>query len=183
MEAFEVSGLLTVVCAAVFHGAERVKVFQIARIHGYGALDMLQCCDLIAQTTVCKGAEIVPAGIALRNALQDVQRLLISVEADILPCSLLVTLRIGLIGILPLAAEGIVAAVGRVRLFRVGDLLIGRIDTLHLTGRLRITGVQVRMVFLCQPPVGFFDLLIGGIRADSQNLIGIFMHDRSLFPF
>ena len=68
-------------------------------------------------------------------------------------------------------------------LVRILDLLVGRIDLLHSPGCFLISGVQVRMVFLCQPPVGFFDLLIGGIRADSQNLIGIFMHDRSLFPF
>ena len=102
---------------------------------------MLQGGDLIAEPPVCQSTEIVPAGIVLRDAAQDIQGFLIATVANVLPGGLLITLRIRLLGTLMLTPEGIITAVSGIGFFRIGDLLIGSVDPLHLTGRFFITGV------------------------------------------
>ena len=111
---------------------------------------MLQGCHLVAHTVIGKGRQIIPFCIFLRTGIQHIQRLLISAEADILGCSLLIAICIALlIGSLPCTAEGIVAIAAvaslgtgiRLGLLRVLDLLIGSVYLLHLLGSNRVTGV------------------------------------------
>ena len=86
-------------------------------------------------------------------------------------------------GLLVGAAKGIVitavASIGILSLsgfLRIFDLLIGCIALLHPLGSSLITRVQIRMIFLGQPPVSPLYLFISGIRADTQYLIRIFNH-------
>ena len=46
-------------------------------------------------------------------------------------------------------------------------------DLLHFFGSHFIAGIQVRMIFLCQPAICLLDLLVRCIGADPQNLIRI----------
>ena len=65
-------------------------------------------------------------------------------------------------------------------LFRILDLVIGRVDLLHLFCSHFIPGIQVRVVLLCQFAVCPLDLLIAGIGVDTEHLVRIIDHVSSL---
>ena len=82
--------------------------------------------------------------------------------------------------LLPCAGEGIIAVSGIAAvavtalaagiglcLLRILDLLVGRIDLLHLLGSHLVPRVYVRVIFFCQSAIGALDLLVGGIGADA----------------
>ena len=162
---------------------------------------MLQCGYLIAQTVVGKGAEIIPAGIPSGGIGKCIQSLLIAAEADVVLRSFLIIITAARIGIAALlvtaeSAEGIVLAVSAAIaavtaviavstallavFLRILDLVVSGIDLLHfLCGNL-ISGIQVRMVLLCQFPVSSFDFLVGCIGADPKYLVRIVDHVSSL---
>ena len=143
---------------------------------------MLQGRNLVAQSVMGDRRQVVPTGIMLRICLQGIERLPETVESDILLRRLLILGAGGLSIALPVTAKGIVAAVGVITapgglgLFRILDLLLCRIYLLHFLRSHRITGVYIRVIFFCQPPVCPFDLLVGSIPADAQDLIRIINH-------
>ena len=49
------------------------------------------------------------------------------------------------------------------RLLRIFDLLIGRIDLIHFFCCHRIIGMHIRMILLCQTAVSPFDLVVGRV--------------------
>ena len=65
----------------------------------------------------------------------------------------------GIRAVAAIAIAAITAAAFRIAL-GVFDLLVGGVDLLHLPGGLLIAGVGVRVIFLCQAAVGFFDLFV-----------------------
>ena len=77
--------------------------------------------------------------------------LLVCAIATCLSKNLLVTVIIRLLIAALITAEGVIAvaaiATGGIGLFRILDLLIGRIDPLHLFCSFLITGIHIRVVF------------------------------------
>ena len=65
------------------------------------------------------------------------------------------------------------AAVETRALLRIAQQVVGRRNLLELLLGLLIAGIEIRVQFFCQPPIGFLDLLLGGILFHAQRLIGI----------
>ena len=93
--------LLAIGGAAMLDLAENLLIFQIVRLHAHCPADMFQSGDLIAQTVVCQGAEVVPPGIAVGGAVQGIEGFLVAAKPDVLVSGLLILVAgIGL-GLIP----------------------------------------------------------------------------------
>ncbi len=74
----------------------------------------------------------------------------------------------------PLHAGGVdFAAIETGALFRVAQKIVCGGDVLELLLGLLVSGIEVRMQLLGQPPVGLLDFILGGGFLDSQRYIGI----------
>ena len=58
--------------------------------------------------------------------------------------------------------------------FRVRENLVGLRDLLEAFFGLFVPGVEVRVVFAGQPPVGLLDLFLAGVPGNSQDFVIIF---------
>ena len=130
--------------AAMLDAVQCVQVFIVVRLHGNRLADMLQGRDLIAQTVVGQGGIVVPPGAPVGHIVQHIQGLLEFAEADILPDTL--EILVLLVGLLVLTAEGVIAAIAvaavvRLLLLGILDLLVGRVDLLHFPGGLLVPGI------------------------------------------
>ena len=77
----------------------------------------------------------------------------------------------------PLVAGGIdLAAVEAPTLLGIAHQVIGRGDLLELLLGLTISGIEVRMQFLCQRPVGLADLVLRRLAFHAQDGIRILAH-------
>ena len=56
-------------------------------------------------------------------------------------------------------------------LFRVGQDLVGLVQLLEAGLGVFIVGMQIRVTFLGQLPVGLFDVFLGGVLRDAQHLV------------
>ena len=56
-------------------------------------------------------------------------------------------------------------------LFRVGQDLVGLVQLLEAGLGVFIVGMQIRVTFLGQLPVGLFDVFLGGVLRDAQHLL------------
>ena len=59
----------------------------------------------------------------------------------------------------------------------VVDLVIGGVDLVHPPCRLRVIGMQIRVILLGKAAVGFFDLVGRGVRRHPQHRIGVLYHE------
>lgn len=148
------TGLLPVCGAAVFDLLQRLQISLVVRLHGYGPFDMFQRCDLVTQSVIGDGAQIVPPGVPLGAVLQHIQRLPIAAVANVIIRRTLIGIFLGLLRIAPLLRTVGVVAIAlvaslRLRFFGILDLFVGGVDLLHFFGSFRITGVSVRVILLC----------------------------------
>ena len=153
-EASAIACLLAISVTVLFDSLQDSQIFRIIRFHGNSSADMLQSCYLIAYAIIGQGAEIIPACAAHLRIIQHIQRLLVAAVADILIGRILIRIpRLPLLGLLIVATErieGIVIAAilavlailtSSAGFIGVLNLVIGRVDLLHLPGSFRVTGV------------------------------------------
>ena len=59
---------------------------------------------------------------------------------------------------------------------RILDRVIGRVDLVHFLRSSFVAGIQIGMVFLCQPAVCLPDFVLRCVRRHAQHLIRICSH-------